>query len=68
MNFPSHVSSEFIDLMGRIFKYDPEERLTAREILEDPYFSRIELKADKISSDLDHLQTTARSQTENKLN
>ena len=67
MNFPEHVSRDFIDLMGRMFKYCPEERLTAVEILEEPFFAKMRKNSSESNGQedsQDHLRTTARTGAE----
>jgi len=39
VSYPENISIEFIDLMSKIFRCLPEERLTAEHILDDPFFS-----------------------------
>ena len=36
-----HVSSEGIDLIYQLCKYDPEERMTAKQALRHPYFKEL---------------------------
>ena len=50
--------------MGRIFKYGPEERLTAEEVLEEPFFQKMRknsLENEENEDSQDHLRTTART-------
>jgi len=41
------VSSEALDLLDKLLKYDHQERLTAREAMEHPYFAQIRQGAEK---------------------
>lgn len=68
MNFQETVSNEFIDLLSKIFKFMPEERLSAKEILEEPFFTQQRnggLKGVEVEeAEEDHLRTTDRSNPE----
>lgn len=63
--FPEGISIDFIDLLEKMFKEDPDERLTAAELLMEPFFAPFQDSSPKHllkdSEAQDHLRTTARS-------
>lgn len=62
---PEDASPEFIDLLEKLFRVSPGDRLTAEEILHEPFFAPLlgeeTSKSQEDPDAQDHLRTTARS-------
>ena len=72
MTFPESISKEFVGLMEKIFKFSPDDRLTARELIEEHFFHQMDKMMGKKNgfddSNQDHLKTSAESQNEEQSN
>ncbi|CAM9735629.1 unnamed protein product, partial [Heterosigma akashiwo] len=45
------VSEEAVDFVGKLLRYDHQERLTAREAMDHPYFAAVRANAEKAQGD-----------------
>lgn len=56
-----HVDVELVELMKKLIRYDPDERILARQALKDPYFKEFrDAEKDRVSGSAPPLQSGSR--------